>query len=235
MGENIAPQNREILQTNVCMVGAQTCAPSPPPPPAPSTNHSLFFNKSLSNLATLLPREQRLHFRCVSCRAKSSLCWQPFNFLSCLREIHHAICKQNLSSGLSSNGASFAGIKKMRQLWSATQDSHNALNRKKPVFFKFIRPDFWTDLNGCRQRLLFARQLAQRKYSLCSQGTTLQRLKFTLTPNSKREFFPSDQVFPLFFVLLCQFYPKESFWTVFICLFSILRNSQLTFAVCRMP
>ena len=106
-----------------------------PLPPAPSTNHSLFLNKSLSNLATLLPREQRLHFRCVSCRAKSSLCWQPFNFLSCLREIHHAICKENLSSGLSSNGASFAGIKKMRQLWSATQDSHNALNRKKPGFF----------------------------------------------------------------------------------------------------
>ena len=126
MRENIAPQNREILQTNACMVGAQTCASS--------ANHSLFFNKSLSNLATLLPREQRLHFRCVSCRAKSSLCWQPFNLLSCLREIHHAICKENLSSGLSSNGASFAGIKKMRQLWSATQDSHNAVNRKKPVF-----------------------------------------------------------------------------------------------------
>ena len=131
MGENIAPQNREILQTNACMVGGTNLRPLPP---APSANHSLFFNKSLSNLATLLPREQRLHFRCVSCRAKSSLCWQPFNFLSCLREIHHAICKENLSSGLSSNGASFAGIKKMRQLWSATQDSHNAVNRKKPVF-----------------------------------------------------------------------------------------------------
>ena len=26
-------------------------------------------------------------------------------------------------------------------------------------------------LNGCRQRLLFARQLTQRKCSLCSQGT----------------------------------------------------------------
>ena len=39
---------------------------------------------------------------------------------------------------LSSNGASFAGIKKLRQLWSATQESRNALNRlragKKTVF-----------------------------------------------------------------------------------------------------
>ena len=46
--------------------------------------------------------------------AKSSLCWQPFNFLSCMCEIRHAIRKQNYSSaGLSSNGTSFAGIKKI--------------------------------------------------------------------------------------------------------------------------
>ena len=38
-----------------------------------------------------VPCEQRLHFRCVSWRAKSSLCRQPFNFLSCMREIRHAI------------------------------------------------------------------------------------------------------------------------------------------------
>ena len=42
---------------------------------------------------------------------------------------------------------------------------------KKPVFLKFICPDFWRDLKGCRQRLLFTRQLTQRKCSLCSQGT----------------------------------------------------------------
>ena len=41
------------------------------------------------------PWEQRLHFRCVSWRAKSSLCRQPFNFLSCMREIRHTIRKQN--------------------------------------------------------------------------------------------------------------------------------------------
>ena len=32
-----------------------------------------------------LPCEQRLHFRGMSWRAKSSLCRQPFNFLSCMR------------------------------------------------------------------------------------------------------------------------------------------------------
>ena len=42
--------------------------------------------------------------------------------------------------------------------------------KEKNPFFKFIRPDFWTDLNGCRQRLLFARQVTQRKFSIFSQG-----------------------------------------------------------------
>ena len=32
-------------------------------------------------------------------------------------------------------------------------------------------------MNGCRQRLLFARQLTQRKCSLCSQGTEIRELK----------------------------------------------------------
>ena len=46
--------------------------------------------------------------------------------------------------------------------------------KEKNPFFKFIRPDFWTDLNGCRQRLLFARQLTPRKYSPCSKGKLSQ-------------------------------------------------------------
>ena len=58
-----------------------------------------------------------------------------------------------LSSGLSSNAASFAERKKLRQLSSATQGSRNGLNwsrtGKKPLF-SFIRPDFWSDLNGCK-------------------------------------------------------------------------------------
>ena len=36
-----------------------------------------------------------------------------------------------LSSGLSSNAASFAERKKLRQLWSATQSSRNGLNRSR--------------------------------------------------------------------------------------------------------
>ena len=71
----------------------------------------------------LVSCEQRLHFCWVSCHAKSSLCWQPFNFLSCMRKICLVIRKQNSLWGLSSNGASFAGIKKLWQLWFATHDS----------------------------------------------------------------------------------------------------------------
>ena len=43
---------------------------------------------------SMLPCEQRLHFRGMRWRAKSSLCRQPFNFLSCMRKIRHAIRKQ---------------------------------------------------------------------------------------------------------------------------------------------
>ena len=46
------------------------------------------------------------------------------------------------------------------------------VKNSKNSFCLFIRPDhFWMELNGCRQRLLFARQLTQRKCSLCSHGT----------------------------------------------------------------
>ena len=86
---------------------------------------------------------------------------------------HNSQAKLN-SHGLSSTGASFVGIKKLRQLWSATQDSGNPLNQIKTgknPFVRFICPHFWTDLNGCRQRLLFTWQLTQQKCSLCSQGT----------------------------------------------------------------
>ena len=62
------------------------------------------------------------------------------------RSIFHRACakfvtrfaSKILSSGLSSNTATFAERKKLRQLWSATQDSRNGLNRsrtgKKPFF-----------------------------------------------------------------------------------------------------
>ena len=81
-----------------------------------------------------LPGEQRLHFRCVSWYARSSLCRQVFNF----RETHDTIRKQNQSSCPSSNGASLAGIE--------TCDNSDLLR---------------TDMNSCLQRLLFACQLTQ--------------------------------------------------------------------------
>ena len=58
-------------------------------------------------LVASLPCEQRLHFRGMSWRAKSSLCRQPFNFLSCMRKIRHAIRKQLVRQIC----VSFAGIK----------------------------------------------------------------------------------------------------------------------------
>ena len=48
-----------------------------------------------------------LHFRGMSWRVKRSLCRQPFNFLSCMRKIRHAIRKQLVRQIC----VSFAGIK----------------------------------------------------------------------------------------------------------------------------
>ena len=55
----------------------------------------------------MIPCKQRLHFRGMRWRAKSSLCRQPFNFLSCMRKIRHAIRKQLVRQIC----VSFAGIK----------------------------------------------------------------------------------------------------------------------------
>ena len=54
-----------------------------------------------------LPCKQRPHFRGVRRRAKSNLCRQPFNFLSCMRKIRHAIRKQLVRQIC----VSFAGVK----------------------------------------------------------------------------------------------------------------------------
>ena len=60
--------------------------------------HTYHTRSALSDHLVILPFrvpcEQRLHFRGMSWRAKSSLCRQPFNFLSCMRKIRHAIRKQ---------------------------------------------------------------------------------------------------------------------------------------------
>ena len=130
------------------------------------------FNINRHNFLTC---EQRLHFPWVSWRAKSSLCGQLFNFLSCMREIRHAIREQNQIVRSVVKWREFRGNKKIATTLICyarpTQCSKPVKNsEKKNPFSWFIRPDFWTDLNGCRQRLLFARQLTQRKCSLCSQG-----------------------------------------------------------------
>ena len=81
------------------------------------------------------------------------------------------------------NWRKFRGNKKLRQLWSATQDSSNPLNQIKTgknPFVTFICPNFWTDLNGCRQRLLFTWQLTQQKCSLCSQGAMVSTRELTV-------------------------------------------------------
>ena len=82
-------------------------------------------------------------------------------------------------------------------------------------------------------------------YKRIRSGLTVERLRFTFTPNGKREFVPRDQIPPYFSLTVYCFYTKiSSFMLVlskrivldcFISLFSILRNSQLTFAVSRMP
>ena len=78
-----------------------------------------------------------------------------------------------------------------------TQDSRNALNWSRTVksaFLKFIRPDFWMDLNGCRQRLLFAHQLTQQKCSLCSQGMSWQVTSINTSANQNAGFVMEYQV-----------------------------------------
>ena len=73
--------------------------------PPPVSDHCVFAFWVVAYRS--LPCEQRLHFRNMRWRAKSSLCRQPFNFLSCMRKIRHAIRKQLVRQIC----VSFAGIK----------------------------------------------------------------------------------------------------------------------------
>ena len=62
------------------------------------------------------------------------------------------------------------------------QDSRSALNRSRTVknpFFKLIHPDFWTDLNSCRQRLLFVQQLNSENVASTRRVGLNQNLKKT--------------------------------------------------------
>ena len=87
---------------------------------------------------SLLPCEQRLHFRCVSWRAKSSLNRQPFNFLSCMCEIRHAIRKQNFVVRSVVKCCEFCGKKKIATTLICyarlAEWSKPIKNRKKTAF-----------------------------------------------------------------------------------------------------
>ena len=82
--------------------------------------------------------EQRLHFRCVSWRAKSSLNRQPFNFLSCMCEIRHAIRKQNFVVRSVVKCCEFCGKKKIATTLICyarlAEWSKPIKNRKKTAF-----------------------------------------------------------------------------------------------------
>ena len=123
-----------------------------------------------------VPSEQRLHFRCVSWRAKSSLFRQPFNSI------------QKWSGRINEKNEFFPVLDRFRALRKSC-----VADQKLSQFFYipaklapfddrhddyFCLRIAWRisrmhdrKLNGCRQRLLFARQLTQRKSSLCSQGS----------------------------------------------------------------
>ena len=89
------------------------------------------------------------------------------------RKINHQVCRQMARVLREWNNCNNSDLLRKTHA-RLTQCSKPVKNWKKPVFL-FIRLDFWTDLNSCRERLLFARQLRQRKCSLCSQGTSLPR------------------------------------------------------------
>ena len=78
-----------------------------------------------------LPCEQKLHFRGMSWRTKSSLCRQPFNFLSCMRKIRHAIRKQLVRQIC----VSFAGIKLAKTTCELLSSSFCFVFLLRPLWF----------------------------------------------------------------------------------------------------
>ena len=120
----------------------------------------------------------------VWARAKSSLWRQTFNCLSrCdwqAKLIVRSVVKWREFHGIKKNATTLICYARL------TQCSKPVKKRKKNRFFYFIRPE----LNGSRQRLLFARQLTQRKCSLCSQVSNTKALTFNLTLFYISESFP---------------------------------------------
>ena len=145
-----------------------------------------------------LPCEQRLHFCCVSWCVKSN-----DNFYRACEKFVTRFASKIIILIVRSvvKWRKFRGEKKIATTAISyarlAQDSRNALNWSRTVkspFFKFIRPDFWMDLNGCRQRLLFAHQLTQQKCSLCSQGMSWQVTSINISANQNAGFVVEYQV-----------------------------------------
>ena len=101
-------------------------------------------DKNKEQVDFVLPCEQRLHFRGMSWRAKSSLCRQPFSFLSCMRKIRHAIRKQPTSCP----GIPFVMRWKNRDPWPiGFQDQFLlAVERQKRNNRKSRKPTTWQNL-----------------------------------------------------------------------------------------
>ena len=100
-------------------------------------------------------------------------------------KIHRQVCRQ--IARVSREWKNCDNSDWLRKTHATLRNPLNRSRKGKNPFFKFIRPDLWTDLNGCRQRLLFARQLTQRKCSLCSQGRewTEYNCRHLVTPPHK--------------------------------------------------
>ena len=114
-----------------------------------------------------LPCEQGLHFRCVSWRAKSSLCRQPFKSVGFFPVL-------NRFRGLRKCCVSLAWPIRVVAIFLFPRNSRNLAT---DLTINFCLRIWWQNsrmydrtLNSCRQRLPFARQLTKRKCSLCSQG-----------------------------------------------------------------
>ena len=124
-----------------------------------------------------LPCEQRLHFCCVSCHAKSSLCQKPFKSVQKSGWI-------NFKNGFFPVLGRFKSLREscMSLMSQVRVDTIFLFPQNSPFD---NRSDYWFSLriawqilhmhnrklNGCQQRLLFACQLTQGKCSLCLKGT----------------------------------------------------------------
>ena len=121
-----------------------------------------------------VPCEQRLHFRCVSWRAKSSLCRKPFKSVQKYGQINkkNGFCPLlDWFRALCESCVNLVQQIRVNTIFLFLQNSRHLMTDLTINFACESRDEFRDrKLNGCRQRLLFTQQLTQQKCSLCSQG-----------------------------------------------------------------